>query len=66
MTDNNHHELLMSALKESDAAHAEKIRFDNDRLMFLNNELQRYGRPRCFALSDAEESLSKARAGGAA
>lgn len=58
---NNNHDTLMDLLKESDADHAEKIRFDNDRLMFLNNQLQRYGVARCFTLLDAEAAISKIR-----
>lgn len=64
---NNNHDTLMDLLKENDANHAERIRFNNDRLMFLNNQLQRYGVPRCFVLEDAEEAISKVRdKGGAA
>lgn len=66
---NNSHEMLMDLLKADDKDHADKIRSNNDRLFFLNNQLQRYGVPRCFTLQDAEASISKVRAaikGGAA
>lgn len=68
MTDNNH-ETLMDLLKENSKGHAERIRSDNDKLFFLNNQLQRYGMPRCFSLNEAEAAISKIRAankGGAA
>lgn len=66
---NNNHDTLMALLKENDADQADKIRSNNDRLFFLNNQLQRYGVPRCFNLEDAEAAISKVRAankGGAA
>lgn len=66
---NNNHDTLMDLLKENDKDHAERIRSNNDRLMFLNNQLQRYGVARCFTLEDAEASISKVRdaiKGGAA
>ena len=66
---NNNHDTLMALLKENDADHADKIRSDNDRLMFLNNQLQRYCVARCFTLQDAEAAIRKIRAaikGGAA
>ena len=58
---NNSHEMLMDLLKADDKDHADKIRSDNDRLFFLNNELQRYGIARCFTLKDAEAAISKIR-----
>ncbi len=61
MTDNNH-DTLMALLKENDADNADKIRSDNDRLFFLNNQLQRYGVARCFTLQDAEAAIRKIRA----
>ena len=66
---NNSHEMLMDLLKENDKGHADKIRSDNDKLFFLNNQLQRYGVARCFTLDEAEAAISKVRAahkGGAA
>ena len=68
MTDNNH-DTLMTLLKENDKDQVERIRSDNDRLFFLNNQLQRYGVARCFTLQDAEAAISKIRSankGGAA
>ena len=59
----------MALLKENDAEHVERIRSNNDRLMFLNNQCQRYGIARCFTLSEAEAAISKIRSankGGAA
>ena len=59
---NNNHEMLMDLLKSDDKDHAEKISSDNDRLFFLNNQLQRYGVARCFTLQDAEAAIRKIRA----
>lgn len=61
--ENNNHATLMALLKENDADDAERIRFNNDRVMFLNNELQRYGQARCFSLEDAEAAIEKVRSG---
>ena len=58
---NNNHDTLMALLKENDKDQVERIRSDNDRLMFLNNQLQRYGVARCFTLSEAEEAISSVR-----
>lgn len=58
---NNNHDTLMALLKENDKDHEERIRSTNDRLFFLNNQLQRYGVPRCFTIEDAEESISRVR-----
>ena len=66
---NNNHDTLMALLKENDKDQVERIRSDNDRLMFLNNQLQRYGVARCFTLQDAEAAIRKIRSaikGGAA
>ena len=58
---NNNHDTLMALLKENDAEHVERIRSNNDRLMFLNNQLQRYGVARCFSVEDAEAAISSVR-----
>lgn len=59
---NNSHAMLMDLLKENDKDQVERIRSDNDRLFFLNNQLQRYGVARCFTLEDAEAAIRKIRA----
>lgn len=56
--ENNNHAALMSLLIENDKDDAERIRFDNEKLMFLNNDLQRFGRARCFNLADAEQAIA--------
>ena len=62
MTDNAH-DTLVTLLKENDKDHVERMRSNNDRLMFLNNQLQRYGVARCFTLAEAEQAISKVRSG---
>ena len=49
------------ALLNEDDKDVERMRSNNDRLMFLNNQLQRYALARCFTLAEAEQAISKIR-----
>jgi len=46
---------LMDLMKEHSLNNAAEIRFNSDRLFFLNNQRQRLGLPRMFDLPENEE-----------